>query len=154
MARAKKYETITYTYFFQDGETAVIEAGQEGISEELIRFLRESDNEAHLQERYQRENEDYGFMNAQRDGTPFQIADPGADIFTALFQDDADDSAEENIRRAIGMLTEEQQDLVWEAYGMMRGDTEIAEQQNVSRQAIANRRKKMLHRVEKILQKP
>ena len=58
---------------------------------------------------------------------------------------------ENKVRQAIEQLTENQQDLVWEAYGMLRGDTEIAKEQNTSRQAIQNRRNKIKSRIEKLL---
>ena len=53
--------------------------------------------------------------------------------------------------RLVKQLAENQQDLVWEAYGMLRGDTEIAKEQNTSRQAIQNRRNKIKSRIEKLL---
>lgn len=162
MASQKKHETTTYTYQFQDGETTALEAGKEGVTEELILFLQISDNEMKLQTRYQRENESYTFQNAMRfhcshpDTTVNPIEcfpDPKADIFKILFSDEKGTSKDvEMVNQIMTSLTENQRDLIWEAYGMLRGDTEIAREQNVTREAIQNRRKKIMRRVEKLLQ--
>ena len=56
------------------------------------------------------------------------------------------------VNQIMTSLTENQRELIWEAYGMLRGDTEIAREQNVTREAIQNRRKKIMCRVEKLLQ--
>ena len=80
-----------------------------------------------------------------------QIADSKADIFKLLCPDETENVTEKKVRQAIEQLTENQQDLVWEAYGMLRGDTEIAKEQNTSRQAIQNRRNKIKSRIEKLL---
>lgn len=161
MALQKKYESTTYTYQFQEGAPAVLEAGKDGVTEELILFLQVSDNEMRLQTRYQLENESYAFQNAMKrhcanpDETVDPIerfADPQADIFKILFSDEKKASKEEEqVRRIIAQLTENQRELIWEVYGMLRGDTEIAREQNVTREAIQNRRKKLMRRVEKLL---
>ena len=154
---------MEYTYHFQNNESYVLEMGKDGVTEELLRFLQDNDRETGLQDRYQREREDYHYQNSVRfqedspretENLAFQIADPKADVFAALFPDETGNSLEDKIRRAIGQLTENQQDLIWEAYGMMRGDTEIAKEQNTSRQAIQNRRNKIKSRIEKLLAEP
>ena len=166
MAIQKKYESSTYTYQFLDGKASVLEAGQDGVTEELILFLQVSDNEMRLQTRYQLENESYEFQNAMKrhcadpDNTVDPIesfSDPRADIFKILFSAEKTASMEEKkVNEIMELLTENQRDLIWDAYGMLRGDTEIAREQNVTREAIQNRRKKIMRRGEKLLkeQKP
>ena len=151
---------MEYTYYFQNNESCVLQAGKDGVTEELLRFLQENDRETGLQDRYQREREDYALKHALRAycADPMsklnpieQIADSKADIFKLLCPDETENGTEKKVRQAIEQLTENQQDLVWEAYGMVRGDTEIAKEQNTSRQAIQNRRNKIKSRIEKLL---
>ena len=81
-----------------------------------------------------------------------QIPDDASDIMSILFPED--DSASRMLRempKILDMLTDSQRDLIWEAYGLQKGDTEIAQEQNVTRIAIHNRRTKIMKRVEKLL---
>ena len=122
---------MEYTYYFQNNESCVLQAGKDGVTEELLRFLQENDRETGLQDRYQREREDYALKHALRAycADPMsklnpieQIADSKADIFKLLCPDETENVTEKKVRQAIEQLTENQQDLVWEAYGMLRGD--------------------------------
>ena len=166
MAPRKKGAKVTYTYTFQDGVSLVIEAGKDGVTKELIAFLNLSDHDMALQDRYQAENEDYGYQNIlkwyfsvtsrnggkQIDHPMYWFPDPKADIMRILFPEEK--SVPQMIRKieqAIEMLTESQRDLIWESYGLLKGDTEIAKSLNVSREAIQNRRKRILKQIQKLM---
>ena len=45
--------TTTYTYENLDGTRYTLHAGKDGVTKKLIKFLKASDNEIELQERYQ-----------------------------------------------------------------------------------------------------
>ena len=90
---------MEYTYYFQNNESCVLQAGKDGVTEELLRFLQENDRETGLQDRYQREREDYALKHSLRAycADPMsklnpieQIADSKADIFKLLCPDETE----------------------------------------------------------------
>ena len=161
MASKKTKEKKTYTYYCLDGQTHEIEVGKDGVTEELMEYLNTSDDEIRLQERYKRENDDPLFQRFMRqyecnrksmDNPIEQIMDESADIMSILYPEDQPVSPiSEAMTQVLGMLTEDQRDLIWEAYGLQKGDTEIAREQHVTRVAIHNRRVKIMKRVEILL---
>ena len=66
MNTRKTSEQTTYTYKSVDGSTRTIRVGEDGVTEEMIILLRDSDREMALQERYQEENSSYKLQNAIR----------------------------------------------------------------------------------------
>lgn len=162
MATKRTRKKISYIYQYLNGETAILEVGKDGVTKELLNFLKESDHEFELSSRYQTENESYEFQNFMKyfgnnpdgciESPEAQIADPRAEIASILFpEDDSEDLPLEEVSRILQDLSENQQDLIWDAYGLLKGDTEIAKEQNVTREAIQNRRKRILKQVEKRL---
>ncbi len=163
MAKAWKPEnTSTYTYESVDGSTFTIHAGEEGISEELILFLKADDNQMELNDRYERDHTDYSFMLRMRDyernpdnerGNPFyEFQDEDADIMKILFPDQANDSSMlTKLQQAVALLTKGQQDLIYELFGLCKTMTDVAREQHVSLTAIQNRRNKLLKRVKKLI---
>ncbi len=161
MAIKKTKSTFTYTYEYQNGQISELEVGKDGVTQELIDFLNASDREISLQERYKNEHEDpvfqcflryYGKTSKAMDNPIDQIPDDASDIMSILFpEDDSISCMLMEMPKILEMLTESQRDLIWEAYGLQKGDTEIAQEQNVTRIAIHNRRTKIMKRVEKLL---
>lgn len=161
MASKKIKEKNTYTYLYLNGQSTELEAGKDGVTQELIDYLEASDDEMRLQERYKRENDDPVFQHFlwryQRsakimDSPIDQIPDENMDIFEILFpEEELMPIMRQMLPHVLEKLTDNQRNLIWEAYGLQKGDTEIAREQNVSREAIQNRRKKILRRVEKLL---
>jgi len=161
MKKAKD-ATNTYTYKSVDGTIITIRAGENGVTEEMIRIMLESDNEMHLQERYQEENESYSYRyavqhfenipNEDEDHPLERIADSQADIMSILFPDHAEDSVLlKKLEKAMEQLTEEQQNLIYELYGFCKNMAEIAREQNVTLSAIQNRRNKIFRRLKKVI---
>ena len=152
----------TYTYKSVDGTMITIRAGENGVTEEMIRILRESDNDMNLQERYQEENESYSYRNAvehfekvpneDEDHPLERIADGRADIMGILFPDRAEDSLLlQKLEKAMEQLTEGQQDLIYELYGFCKNMADIAREQDVTLTAIQNRRNKIFRRLKKLI---
>ena len=161
MKKAKE-QTNTYTYKSVDGTTITIRAGENGVTEEMIRILKESDNEMNLQERYQEENESYSYRNAiehfekvpneDEDHPLDRIADSRADIMGILFPDHAEDSLlMKKLEKAMDQLTEGQKDLIFELYGFCKNMADIAREQDVTLTAIQNRRNKIFRRLKKLI---
>jgi DNA-directed RNA polymerase specialized sigma24 family protein len=161
MKKAKE-QANTYTYKSVDGTMITIRAGENGVTEEMIRILRESDNDMNLQERYQEENESYSYRNAvehfekvpneDEDHPLERIADGRADIMGILFPDRAEDSLLlQKLEKAMEQLTEGQQDLIYELYGFCKNMADIAREQDVTLTAIQNRRNKIFRRLKKLI---
>ena len=164
MAKQRKPEnTQSYTYESADGSRNTICAGEEGVTEELIQFLRESDSQMALQERNQRMHTSYAFQNAmeryalspdaERLNPLEQIPDPSADIMRMLFPEEGEDPwLAEKVREAMEQLTEQQRELIDALYYSRRKVTEIALEQHVTREAIQNRRNKIFRRIRKLME--
>jgi len=161
MKKAKE-QANTYTYKSVDGTMITIRAGENGVTEEMIRILRESDNDMNLQERYQEENESYSYRNAvehfekvpneDEDHPLERIADGRADIMGILFPDRMEDSLLlQKLEKAMEQLTEGQQDLIYELYGFCKNMADIAREQDVTLTAIQNRRNKIFRRLKKLI---
>lgn len=163
MANNSKKKAITYTYKSVDGSTQTIRIGEDGVTKKMILLLRDSDREMELQDRYQEENSSFEYRNAverfekisndDEDHPLNRIEDPKADIMEALFPDPEEDSMLlKKLEDAMNMLTNEQHDLIYELYGLLRTISEIAREQNVSRAAIQNRRTKILKKIQKMVE--
>ena len=163
---AKKWnpkDTTSYTYESVDGSKRTIRVGEDGVTEEMILFLKASDNRMSLQDRYQEKHTSYDFRNAMDRFycspdpdvlCPLdQIPDPAADITRILFPEETDDPQMiEKLCVAIEKLTMEQKELVDALYHTRKKIMEIAREQNVTSGAIQNRRRKILARLRKILE--
>ncbi len=156
-------QATTYTYKSVDGSTRTIRVGEDGVTEEMIVLLQESDREMALQERYQEENADYSIRNAIRrfetapnniiDHPLDWIADPKADIMKILFPDRAEDSLLlKKLESAIEQLTDNQRDLIYELYGFCKSMADVAREQDVTYEAIQNRRSKIFRRLKKLVE--
>ena len=164
MATINRREKATYTYQFQDGASSSLEVGKDGVTAELIDFLKQSDHEFALQKRYQDDNESYAYQNAVSkyfspscnfsDHPMHWFTDPKATIEQILFSEEEVSPFEDMLEKldsVMEMLTDGQRDLIRDLYGLLKTDVEIAAEQNVTFQAIQNRRKKMLKRIEKLM---
>ena len=152
----------TYTYRSVNGNTQTIRAGEDGITEEMIQFLLESDRKERLQEERQAENTSRAWLAAmirfeqQPEGSgaesPLErIADPRADIFSILYPEEETSRPAARLEQAMGRLSESQRDLILALYGQGRTMADIAREQGVTHGAIRNRRLKILRRLEKLM---
>ena len=152
-----------YTYRSADGTTQTIRVGEDGVTEEMIILLRDSDRELDLQERYQEENSSYEYRNAvqrfekipneDEDHPLDRIADPKADITKGLFPDKAEESLLlKKLETAMTQLTDGQRDLIYELYGFCKSMADIAREQEVSYEAVQNRRNKIFRRLKKLIE--
>ena len=155
-------KATTYTYKSVDGTSRTIRVGEDGVTEEMIVLLRDSDREMDLQDRYQEENSSYEYQNAvarfekipneDEDHPLERIADPRADIMKILFPDNAEDSLLlKKLETAMEQLTEGQRDLIYELYGFCKSMSDVAREQDVSYEAIQNRRSKIFRRLKKLI---
>ena len=162
---AKKWNpkvNITFTYKTVTGKYEMIHVGEDGVTQDWINFLEAEEHIVELQERYQMENTDYGFLNATRShgkhpdsgyGDPLeQIPDPAADILQIICSGDAEIASEYSIlKKAIEKLTSQQQDLIYELFYEQKTIAQIAREQSVTHGAIQDRRRKILTRLKNIL---
>ena len=167
MAHIQKKRATTYIYESADGSRSTIQVGQDGVTRKWLAFLTEDDAAVLEQDDYQRKHEDYGYQNAvaryeqcpddESDHPMDKIPDPTADIFRILYPEETVESPLlEKLREAVGQLTDDQRNLIYELFGLCRTVSEIAREQDVSRAAIQNRRTKIVNRVRKMIetQKP
>lgn len=156
-------DTTSYTYESVDGSKRTIRVGEDGVTEEMILFLKTNDNEMSLQDRRQEKHASYEFRNAMERFycspdpevlCPLdQIPDPAADIARILFPEETDDPQMiEKLRMAIEKLTAQQKELVDALYHTRKTMADIAREQNVTHGAIRDRRRKILERLKKILE--
>lgn len=160
----KKFNTTEYTYYKYDPATkrdvpVKIVAGQNGVTEEYITMLREMDEANRIADEREERHRDKGFEAKKNraalndDGTaydPFnEIADKSADPANQPEPDTVDKI--ELMRKFMKELTEEQITLIYQIYGMNRRLSDIAGECGVSKQAIANRRDKIIARLTKLL---
>jgi len=160
--RKTNEENTVYTYKTQDGNTWTIRAGENGVTEEMIAFLRENDRERELQDLYQEKNTCYRFRNAldcykkvarEDEIHPLEmIIDPESDIMNVLFPDEEESSPLlKELDVALAQLTPNQLDLIHELYGCCKSMAEVAREQGVTRQAIKDRHRKILRRLKKLM---
>ena len=160
--RKTNEENTVYTYKTQDGNTWTIRAGENGVTEEMIAFLRENDRETELQDFYQEKNCCYSLQNVLacfenealgNETHPLEnIADPSADIMDILFPESTENSPLMiKLDAALAQLTPAQLDLIHELYGCRKSMAEVAREHGVSRQAINNRQGKILRRLKKLM---
>jgi len=161
--RKKADLATTYTYRSLDGSIQTIRVGEDGVTEEMLILLRDSDREMDLQDRYQEENSSYEYRNAvhrfekisneDEDHPRDRIADPKADIMKVLFPDTAEDSLLlKKLENAMTHLTDGQRDLIYELYGFCKSMADVAREQDVSYEAIQNRRSKIFRRLKKLIE--
>ena len=153
--------TTTYTYENLDGTRYTLHAGKDGVTKKLIKFLKASDNEIELQERYQEENTDYSFLNAMigADSSPDcdednlleQIPDTRADIMQILYPEAEHNELILRLRAAMEELTDSQRELINALYYQCKGVSEIAREQGVTHWAIMDRRNKILRHLAKLV---
>ena len=160
--RKTNEENTVYTYKTQDGNTWTIRAGENGVTEEMIAFLRENDRERELQDRYQKENTCYYYQNGVSlfetvpnedvDHPIERIIAPGPDVMDILFPDEEIMSPlRVKLDAALAQLTPAQLDLIHELYGSCKSMAEVAREQGVSHDAIRHRREKILRRLKKLM---
>lgn len=155
-----------YTYYRWDEETKkeisiIINCGEDGVMEEHILCLEESDHDEQLQGRYEEENLDYTTENKK---AKFSHGDEGVsedpinalgtnktnpDFF--LYEDEVVDPQVEQLLQLMEKLSPTQIDLIYAHYGEGRYMAEIAREEGCSTQAINNRKNKIIIRLKKLL---
>lgn len=153
-----------YSYTSVTGEIRTVTAGKDGVTEDLIVFLATEEHAEELQDRYQLENTDYDFLNAENmfrrhpnsyfGGDPLeQIADPHADIFNILFPNNTVNVSkrEAMIRRLVKKLTPQQQELIFSLYYEQKILADFARDLNLTYSAAKSRRSKILVRLKRLI---
>lgn len=141
-----------------------VQAGIDGVLQVHIDVLLEQNHRWYLQERYDNENRDWDHVGRQIEAENVntdegyercELADNGPDIHYQAFPEDMEkepeDSRMEELMKALEQLTQEQRDLIYEVLGANRSLAEIAEEQGVTRQALNNRKNKIVARLRKIM---
>ena len=138
-----------------------IPLGENGENLEWVIMLDRDDHNVDLQNRYQGENEDYGFRN-QVDNTKAgddedmedtdawaKLADPSADIEKLLFaEEELEDPQVTKLLQLMEQLTESQINLIYDYFGARKQLTEICDEENAANgtnkrpQSVGNRKKK------------
>ena len=163
MAHIQKKRATTYIYESADGSRSTIQVGQDGVTRKWLAFLTEDDAAVLEQDDYQRKHEDYGYQNAvaryeqcpddESDHPMDKIPDPTADIFRILYPEEPVESPLlEKLREAVGQLTDDQRDLIFDLYGMCKTNTQIGKEKNVTEAAIRCRRDKIHKRLKKLIE--
>lgn len=138
---------------------------------EWVIMLDRDDHDVDLQNRYQDENSDYGFINQtvnKKAGNDEDmsdtdawaaIADPKADIFSQLFPEEEEvDPLVVELMEHMKKLTEDQINLIYEHFGAMKQLKQICDEENAangtnkSPQSVGNRKKKIIERLKKLFE--
>lgn len=146
--------------------------GNNGDNAEWIIWLDRDDHVVDLQNRYQEENVDYGFTNQNvnqnigngndMEGTDgwASIADPRADILTMIFpEEEVINPQVEKLFALMRYLTEDQINLIYAHFGAMKQLKEICDEENAangtnkSPQSVGNRKKKIIERLRRLIEK-
>ena len=161
----KQPTTYTYTYWNEEAKKSLsitITAGQDGVTEEHIIMLNESEHAADLGDRYEKENRDYETENqkSRHESNPNDsIGDPienlqsnAPDPSHILFEEKADEPNPlvEQLLTLMERLTPEQINLIYSIYGECRYLADIAREEGCSTQAIYNRKSKIITRLRKL----
>ena len=143
---------------------------EHGDSEEWLLVLSKMDKEEELRERYNKENADYRFQNAQSrysanpddfDVSPIEcISDSSANIFDQAFPEDKQECSKElQVRKIINKnLTEAQQNLIFDRYGagLKLEDIRLKEIARtgvpVTQQAFTNRINRIKNKIRKLIE--
>lgn len=143
---------------------------EHGDSEEWLLVLRQMDKEEELRERYNRENADYRFQNAQSrysanpddfDVPPIDcLPDSSEDIFDQAFPEDKPECSKElQVRKIIDQnLTKAQQNLVFDRYGAVLKLEDIRLKEiactgvPVTQQAFTNRINRIKNKIRKLIE--
>lgn len=150
----------------------IVPRGNNGENAEWIIWLDRDDHVVDLQNRYQEENVDYGFTNQRvnqnigngndMEGTDewASIADPRADILTMIFpEEEVINPQVEKLFALMRYLTEDQINLIYAHFGAMKQLKEICDEENAangtnkSPQSVGNRKKKIIERLRRLIEK-
>lgn len=148
-----------------------IPLGDDGENAEWIIMLDRDDHDVDLQNRYQDENADYGFINQmvnQKAGCDSDmddtdawaaIEDPAANIFSQLFSEEEEmNPLVAELMEHMKKLTEDQINLIYEHFGAMKQLKQICDEENAangtnkSPQSVGNRKKKIIERLKKFFE--
>ena len=121
-------------------------------------LLNDFDHRQKLSDRYYEEAKDYKTENQKsnpdfRDDPIDCIADPGPSVHDLAFPEPEKlDPRLETLYEAMQHLTDQQIDLIYDLYGSCRSMEDVAEEYGVTRQAIYDRRRKILNRLRKLME--
>lgn len=140
-----------------------IELTLSGMPEENVRVILEFDHRTELDDRYYEEAKDIRTENRKvkfttgedgfRDDPIDCLPDMGPTVHEYAFPERKElDPRIEQLTCAMQQLTPTQRDLIYDIYGSCRSLEEIAAEDGVSRQAIYNRKDKILKRLRKLME--
>lgn len=135
-----------------------IELTISGMPEEKVKVILEFDHQAELSDRYWNEAKDWG-MEKMKASIDFKddpidcIADRGPEVHDLAFPAaETLDPRVEALYKAMGHLSEEQVDLIYDIFGSCRSLEEIAEEAGVTRQAIYDRKRRIVNKLRKLME--
>lgn len=146
-----------------DQKEVKVEVTVSGMPEEGMKLILEFDHRAELDDRYYEEAKDYATENRKvkfaagaegfRDDPIDCLPDPEADVLMQLFPVEKPvDPRIGQLMEAMEQLTEGQVNLIYDIFGSGRSLEEIAEEDGVTRQAVYNRKEKILKRLRKLME--
>lgn len=158
-----------YTYWRWDEESKCeipvhLTPGEDGMTTEWVILLNSIDHDEDLGDRYEEENRDYHFENFKRAVAAGNTGDVVEEEFAGFASHKTDpvsvlfgQAKTENpevvkLRKAMRQLTPAQLDLIYSIFGEMRTCADIAREQGVTKQAVGNRKNKILKRLKKLME--
>ena len=158
MATKAKTKVPDYVYVHSDGSVVPLFIGTDGVTEELILFLKENDHQEELRARYLKENSDFKteFLKEvwtvdDRAKDPIDsIADFSYAPENILFPEDKEKNRNEIIDELVPLLTSDQEKL-YRYLCMGLKAKEIAEIFNTTEDAVKKRKRKLIARFQRLL---
>lgn len=149
----------------------IVPLGNSGENAEWVIWLDRDDHVVDLQNRYQKENVDYDFINQivnqsigndnnmEKTDVWASIADPKANILTTIFpEEEVINPQIEKLFALMQYLTEDQINFIYAHFGAMKSLKEICNEENVangtnkSPQSVGNRKKKIIERLRRLIE--
>ena len=131
----------------------IIRPGENGVTAELIELLNQDDNRQKLSERYDSENLDWKFALKQQKHSQngSELTEDPLDLLpykkARAFEDEVKDNEFLNV---LENLTDEQIDLIYDLFGMMKSQSDIARETGKTQQSVYNKKTKIIKRLRKL----
>lgn len=157
---------VSRTFFWSDGYGGISEVtlplNRDNRTREIIKALVDGEEYERIQEETELRHRDmvveskkaqFEDSNSDVKVHPLDaIPDPESDLFSQVFgESESDSSAVRKVKEVMKMLTEAQRDLIYDIYGAEMSMVDIAERDNIAKQAVFNRLAKIKKRVAKLL---
>lgn len=150
----KKEQSIEVTYYFSNGESTTVRAGMNGVTQAHIDIVKEMNHEEKKNNDREADHVDMAFERrkylCQKD--PEAYGYDALDIIPDTYTSKETAFVCEEIADAIRQLSPKQQELIMRIFYDRETAYRIAEEEGVSKQAIANRCKKIYKQLRKILE--